>query len=163
MEKEIWKTVDDFPNYEVSNIGNVRNKKTGRILKSAVGSHGYPVVNLFKDGDKKQYNKCVHRLIAEGFLGKQDGLDVNHIDGNKKNNNLLNLEFCTRQKNVEHAIKNGLNNRKTTVKIVETGEQFDSMTDCAKHIQGDMKLISACIRGCQHTHRGYHFELVDIK
>ena len=67
----------------------------------------------------------MHRLVAEGFLGKQDGLDVNHIDGNKKNNNLLNLEFCTRQKNVEHAIKNGLNNRKTPVKIVETGEIFD--------------------------------------
>ena len=136
---ELWLAIPDYPNYEVSSNGRVKNKTTNKILKQA-DVKGYRRVVLCDE--KGHHPKSVHRLVADTFL-----------------------EWCTSSENRIHAFQTGLQrpSQNKHVKIVETGEQFDSMTDCAKHIQGDMKLISACIRGCQHTHRGYHFELVDIK
>ena len=160
---ELWLAIPDYPNYEVSSNRRVKNKTTNKILKQA-DVKGYRRVVLCDE--KGHHPKSVHRLVADTFYdGEHDGLEVNHIDGDKANNFIANLEWCTSSENRIHAFQTGLQrpSQNKHVKIVETGEQFNSMTDCAKHIQGDMKLISACIRGCQHTHRGYHFELVDIK
>lgn len=101
---EFWKEVRDHPNYEVSNLGNVRNKKTGRMLRANPNRpDGYHRVGI--DG-KHQY---VHRLVADTFYdGDHSHLDVNHIDGNKSNNALPNLEWCTRKENIQHAFINGL-------------------------------------------------------
>lgn len=111
MEK--WVTIKDHPNYEVSNQGNVRNKRTGRILKPLLNqAEGYHRVAL--DGQKYY----IHRLVADAFYdGDHQGLDVNHIDGNRLNNNLSNLEWCTRQENIKHAYINGLK-YPTVVKVV---------------------------------------------
>lgn len=102
MEK--WLDIRDCPKYEVSNRGNVRNKKTGRILQPHLNrANGYCRVNI---GGKHRY---IHRLVAETFYdGTGRKLDVNHIDGNKENNNLSNLEWVTRQENIKHALINGL-------------------------------------------------------
>lgn len=90
---ESWLTIVNHPNYEVSSLGNVRNKRTGRMLLPQLNyQHGYLRVCI----DGKRY--YVHRLVASVFYdGDIDGKDVNHIDGNKRNNAIWNLEICTRK------------------------------------------------------------------
>ena len=102
--KEYWLDIRDEDKYEVSNLGNVRNKKTGRILKPQLNrSNGYQRVNMHGK------HKYIHRLVADTFFeGDHGNLDVNHIDGNKQNNWLSNLEWCTRKENIQHAFINGL-------------------------------------------------------
>lgn len=103
---EVWTDVYEDPNYEVNNFGEVRNKETGRMLTPQLNYEGgYHRVTL--SGGRKQY---VHRIVASSFLAFDDyaNLDVNHKDGNKLNNNINNLEWCTRKENLAHASKNGL-------------------------------------------------------
>ena len=100
---EIWKTINSSPNYEVSNLGSVRNTKTGKMLKVATNNSGYKLVCL-SNNNKKQTG-YVHRLVAEAFINTN--LDtrtsvVNHIDGDKSNNTIKNLEWATYTDNAMH-------------------------------------------------------------
>ena len=98
---EEYKPILDYPSYEVSNLGNVRNIKTGRILKSGIGNHGYKIVVLCKDG--KPISKTIHRLVAETFIPNPNNLPIiDHIDRDKTNNVVSNLRW------VNHS-ENGLN------------------------------------------------------
>lgn len=99
---EIWKTVDAFPNYKVSNKGRLKSIKTGKILSPSPTRSGYINTLLYKEG--KPINVKVHRLVAEAFIPNTNNLPVvNHIDRNKANNEVTNLEWCTQQHNAEHA------------------------------------------------------------
>lgn len=158
---ERWLPIKDFPCYNISNNGRVRNIKTGRILKTNINSHGYLIVCLRKNN--KQYTKSIHRLIADAFYdGNHVGLDVNHIDGNKLNNHLSNLEFCTRQENIQHAFDNGLKKPSRTIKIrvVETGEIYDSIRECGRALNCNQSDICKCLSGKYETCKGYHFEKI---
>ena len=166
-KKEIWKTVDGYPRYQVSNQGNVRNSSTEHILKPWIAA-GYNYVGLRNEHGRR--NMIVHRLVADAFVDRASGkTEVNHIDGNKLNNIATNLEWCSHSENTRHAIRTGLftpyklpphaGDRKP-VRIIETGETFESLTECAKHIRGFKTAISACLRGKVKTHMGYHFEEV---
>lgn len=97
MEDEIWKTIEEFPNYAISNKGEVINKKTKRILKqSNVG--GYLKVSLF-DNEKKTI-KSIHKLLANTFISNPDNLPiVDHIDNDTMNNSLENLRWASRSLN----------------------------------------------------------------
>ncbi len=110
---EKWVTARHYPNYEVSSMGQVRNKKTGKLLKPSLNKPGgYLRVGL----DKKHV--YVHRLVADSFYdGNHAKMDVNHIDGNKLNNTLPNLEWLTRKQNINHAYIHGLK-YPSTIKIV---------------------------------------------
>lgn len=112
--EEIWKQIDyGNGNYYVSNLGNIKNdvlmlgfegrrKRFSRLMKPWDNGYGYQVVSL-RFGDKKK-NFYVHRLVAEYFIGKiPKDYQVHHIDYNKKNNALSNLEICTRQQNVDYS------------------------------------------------------------
>ena len=165
MEKEIWKTVDDFPNYEVSNLGNVRNKKTGHFMKQTIGREG-SYLGVYLSNNGKENTQRVHRLVAEAFLGKHPGLMVNHIDGNKLNNHLDNLEWCTAKENNNHAIKIGLNKpgayQKRPIRIVETGEIFDGVVECAEAVGGDFRNVYRSLNSEPHyAVNGLHFEYAD--
>ncbi len=162
---EIWKTIDDYPNYEISSIGRVKNKKTNKILKPYIHrDDGYDSVTL--RNHTGQHTKKIHRLVAETFYEcSRDDLEVNHIDGNKKNNFVGNLEWCTRSENMSHAFSNNLIKisekagiPRKKVQIIETGEIFNSLHDCAKQINGRVSNIIGCLIGRQKTHRGYHFK-----
>lgn len=105
--KEIWKDIPDFPNYQISNLGNVINKTTNKVRKCIVNKCGYYQLKLNNNGKYKMF--LVHRLVAQAFIPNSDNLlEVNHIDCNKQNNCVDNLEWCTRSKNILHAYKNNM-------------------------------------------------------
>jgi hypothetical protein len=113
MEIIQWKTIKGFSNYEASNTGLIRSldyKRSGKvqILKPAKSKDGY-LKTMLKSDDSKYHSKPIHYFITLAFFGEREkGLEVNHIDGNKDNNNIKNLEYCTHSKNCLHAIKNKL-------------------------------------------------------
>lgn len=102
---EQWKDIPGFENkYQISNTGAVksscRNKEI--IMSPALNTFGYPKVGLYKDS--KYTSATVHRLVAEAFIDNPDNKpQINHIDGNKANNNVSNLEWCTNSENMQHA------------------------------------------------------------
>lgn len=157
---ETWIWVADFPNYEVGDLGHIRNVKTKRILKPRNG-HEYPRVTLYNQNGPA--DKQVHRLVARAFCsGYREGLDVNHKDGCKHNNNADNLEWCTRSENLRHAYGSGLKKPSgpydiREIMVAETGEKYRSIRECARAIGGDEAPISRCLTGKQKTHKGYHF------
>lgn len=173
VEKEIWKVINGFPNYEVSNIGRVRSNFPGRgyrILKPELDKYGYKKLNIFKNG--KKYTKTVHRLVAETFLGKQEGLQVNHIDGVKTNNHINNLEWVTPSENTRHAFRLGLATvhvpepQKRPIRIIETGEVFDSVADCGRAINYDSSAILKSMKAEYPNNKscnGLHFEFIDTE
>lgn len=106
--EEIWKPVIGFDGlYEVSNLGRVKSIKFNKekILKPQDNGRGYLTVHIRNfEYDKKHY---IHRIVAETFLEKKDGKnEVNHIDCNKNNNCLNNLEWCTKEYNFIHKMIN---------------------------------------------------------
>ena len=105
--KEIFKKVPNYSNYSVSNLGIVRNDKKGKTLQYNILKNGYARVDLCNVYGAKHFS--VHRLVASLFI--ENPLNkpfVNHIDGNKVNNKVTNLEWCTEQENTLHALETGL-------------------------------------------------------
>jgi len=86
--------VIDFPNYLIYPDGRVQNKKSKRYIKAKMGTNGYLYVGLWKNNKGKNHN--IHRLIALHYISNPENKPfINHIDGNKLNNNIGNLEWCT--------------------------------------------------------------------
>ena len=173
----IWKEIKDFPNYEVSNKGQVRNVKTGRMLKPYVnlgGGKGYYKVRLTSEPYKtKQF--FVHRLVAEAFIPKEkeEYTDVNHIDENKLNNNVDNLEWCTRSYNTSygsaqkrHSATYKKNKGKDIVKYDLGGrelERFDTIVKAALSIEdGKAQSLSVVLNNdSKQTYKGYIWRFED--
>ena len=113
MEQEHWTPIERFNGeYEVSNLGRVRSMKkyrgaTGRIMPQTIQRKGYYAVTCWMNN--KAICVKVHRLVIETFKPNPDSLPcINHIDGNKLNNHIDNLEWCTYQQNMQHAVRTGL-------------------------------------------------------
>lgn len=116
--EEVWKAFREG-NYQVSNLGNVKNTKTGKLKTPSKSDNGYLIFGHFSNGNR--LNVLVHRAVAECFLGKYpEGCEVNHKDGNKLNNRLTNLEYVTRSENLIHATRMGLNQLPTSKARGET-------------------------------------------
>ena len=97
---EVWRSISGYVEYQVSNIGRVRNASTGKILKCRYRGKkkNYLAVALYKDG--KQTNYSVHRLVANEFIPNPENKEqVDHIDGNKENNTFTNLRWATNSEN----------------------------------------------------------------
>lgn len=94
---EVYRQVEDYDNYEISNIGNIRNSITGKILKQKCRK-GYKAIDLWKQNTMKTFG--VHRLVAIAFLDNPNNKPVvDHIDGDKLNNNVENLRWATLSEN----------------------------------------------------------------
>lgn len=137
---EIWKDIPGYENfYKVSNLGNIKSlKRPGakeKLLKGEIDQDGYIRITLAKNGKTKKYK--AHRLVMMAFNNTNDSsLQINHIDGNKKNNKLENLEWCTASYNTRHSYINNLNKTKgfkTIIKNKITGQEkeYRSMRDAS--------------------------------
>lgn len=112
-----WKTIKDFPRYQISNDGLVRTdylcgSKKGtvgeyRYLARTKNNNGYLCVQLYNKTKRKKI--YIHQLVATYFLNQKPNQCVNHKDGNKLNNSIDNLEWCTYRDNSKHAYATGLN------------------------------------------------------
>lgn len=164
---EQWKTIEGYE-YEVSSEGRIRNKKTGRILKPAKNSSGYLQVVLCKNGKKKSL--FVHRLVADVWIPNPDNLpQVNHINENKEDNRVENLEWCTRQYNINHGTR-GERQSKTRkekgscckkVYCYELDKTFDSISEAGRKTGATREGILRCCQGKQKTTGGMHWKYVD--
>lgn len=107
MEKYI--IINEFNNYAISNFGNVKNVKKNKILTPYLNVNGYLTYTFCQNGIKKTFR--IHRLVALYFIDNPNNLPyVNHKDGNKTNNSVENLEWCTAQENDHHVRRTGLKN-----------------------------------------------------
>ena len=96
--QEEWRSISGYMNYQVSNVGRIRNIDTGRILKPGTNTTGYLQIWLCKEQIYKFY--CVHRLVAQEFIENPENKScVDHIDLNKQNNNITNLRWASRSEN----------------------------------------------------------------
>jgi len=100
-EIEYWKKIKGYENYSISTKGRIRNDKYNRILKQSIGLGGYYRVVLWKNNISK--SMFVHKLVLETFVTKDKKNISNHIDNDKKNNNIENLEYAIPQ---EHQLHN---------------------------------------------------------
>lgn len=162
-KSEKWCPVNEFPNYQISDQGRVKSNITGQILRPR-NCRGYNRVTMYKDGHRS--DKFIHRLVGETFIDNPlNKKEINHIDGDKLNNSVMNLEWCTRSENIKHAFttnlkypSGGLPNKK--LKVVETGNIYESAYECAKNMNLDQAHINHCLVGQRKSHKGYHFEYV---
>jgi hypothetical protein len=119
--QEEWKSLTKYNNYEISNTGKFRNRKTGRTLKTFLHENGYFYITIAPFGRQgKKVSLKIHRLVAEAFIDNPENKPfINHKDGIKTNNDISNLEWVTNQENVKHAYDTGL-------AVAKKGEDHES-------------------------------------
>ena len=130
---EEWKDIEEEgikSIYEISNFGRIRNKLTNNILIGDINSVGYRRVLLSRN-DSKSKKFLVHRLVAKYFISIDNlNLVVNHIDGNKQNNRVDNLEWCTRSENDLHAYQHNLRKSNSAKSVLCNGKEYSSIKEC---------------------------------
>jgi len=185
---EIWKDIKNYEGlYQVSNLGNVRglrfinnivNKEKIHGISITTQNSGYLKVMLYKDGKPK--NVMVHRLVAEAFIDNPENKkQINHKDGNKHNNCVTNLEWCSKSENMRHAFKMGLataqakgkfgseNPKAISVNMIdkETGniiKKFNSIIDATHYLGKSCSgHICNCCKGKLKSAYGYKWEYAD--
>ena len=157
---EIWKPMRNFPSYDCSSEGRIRNIRTQKILRPQITDRGYEQICLRKNN--QQYTVRVHRVIAETFLGNHPGMDVRHRDNNRLNNNIDNLYWSTRKETINDSFERGdrLPNHRTQVRVIETGEVYESVSACSRDTGCARSDIFKCMAGTIPHVKGFHFERV---
>lgn len=157
--KQVWKTINGYEGlYQVNNLGQIKSLNFGRtgkqgLLKTTINKHGYECVHLSKNkGDQILF---VHVLVAKAFIDNPNPsikTQVNHIDGNKLNNHLDNLEWVSPKENTNHAIKNGLRERMPIRNPKGKSNKF-SKTIGQYSKQGDLIKVWFCISDAARFYR----------
>ena len=155
---EIWKDIKGYEGlYQVSNLGKIRNKY--KEIKQQTDNIGYKNVILSKNNKRK--TKKVHRLVAETFIDNANNLPaVNHINGNKSDNKVSNLEWITYKDNSIHAVLNGLIKTKKVL-CIEKGKTYYSIHEAAKDTNTFNGHIVKVCKGERKTTGGYHWKYLE--
>lgn len=169
--KELWKEIPGYNgDYFVSNKGKVKSYKNGaRIMKPSYSSKNSPYqqVQLYKNGKYK--TEKIHRLVAGSFIPNPEQKKVvNHKDGNPKNNNVKNLEWCTLSENTLHSwhvLGRPYGGFKRKIKCIETGKIYPSLSSCARELgvnpSGVHKALNNRTKnGSPYKCCGKHFEYI---
>lgn len=179
--EEIWEYIPNFPDYQVSNLGNVRSLDRkikqwnrfdnieriyiGKLLKPKITNRGYLSVGLTINGKTKHC--LIHRLVAKCFLDNFDErLTVDHIDCNKLNNNVDNLQMVTIKKNIQLSYEKHLHN------LTKVGqydlqdnllEIYESVADASRKNNCSSQLIKNCCDNKKHclTGKGYKWKYIE--
>lgn len=156
--QEIWKLIDEKipPIYQISNYGRVRKEiyKDEYAILRLSKSGGYITISI----EGKQFR--VHTLVAKAFLDNPLNKPyVNHKDGNKQNNSVDNLEWCTPSENTQHAYATGLTKYKPIV-CIETGQVFGCTSACAYYLGIPSETIASAVNN-NHPCFGNHFKYID--
>lgn len=153
-----WKTIEGYENYEVSTAGQVRNKSTGRILKQCENGVGYLKIHI------KTKFFLVHRLVATAFIPNPNNLtDVNHINEDKHDNRVENLEWVSHGNNIRHGMRTEKQAKAAGKKVYckELDQVFDSISEAARETGCDKSQIVRVCKGKSNICKGFHFEYLD--
>lgn len=172
---ERWSQIPNT-HYSISSEGRVRNDETNKMKSIDATSDGYNKVDLYSNGNRTSVR--VHRLVAEAFIPNPNELpQINHIDGNKENNNVKNLEWVNNSQNMIHAYRTGLETPHPTygmrghknpnggrkgipIFCVETNQTFSSAAEAERITGISDSCICDCLKGkCDHAHH-LHFKYV---
>jgi hypothetical protein len=164
---ERWIDAIGYPRYKVSQIGSVYDTLTGNLIAAGPDKNGYLRVHIWSPyGERKTVS--VHRLVAGSFydIDPDEFYDseVNHINGNKADCSVWNLEFLDRSGNMLHAFTNGLAVPvfpAQRIRCVETGMIFESTGQADRYLGVSNGSVSKTIRGIQPTCRGFTFEIIE--
>lgn len=146
-----WVDIKGYENkYAISNEGYVKNVKTGKILKPGRNKKGYLQVCLYKNG---KHTCKIHRLVANHFLPDNNGCkQINHIDNNKENNNVNNLEWCDCQYNIDYTLSKKVFQYTTEGMIIHV---WKSCSEAGRYLNKNPSLICRCCKGKCKTAYGY--------
>jgi len=155
--EEIWKKIDGFSNYEVSNLGRVRNLKRNTYLKGGTNPKGYKSITI-QDDSLEYKTFSLHKLVALLFIPNPNNYsEINHIDENKSNNCADNLEWCTRSYNINYGTRND-NLKKPIIQYSLSGKyikEWDSISTASRDMNLDRSSISLCCLGVYRKSQGY--------
>ena len=167
---EIWKWVDGYKKlYRISNKGQVYSYSSNKYKIPVITMNGYEYAHLWKDNKRKA--KSIHRLVAKTFLPQIKGKNyINHIDGNKRNNDISNLEWCTFSENMKHGYDIGLykarkgkDNSQSKPVVCFNGYElvktFESVNDAIRHTGN--KTISTVCKGKKDKAAGHRWMYKD--
>lgn len=152
------------PKYFICDKGFVISIAKGlKILYPRIDKEGYIRCYIRDIASNKRKDYKLHRLVAEYFIDNpNDYKIVNHIDGDKTNNKVENLEWCTQSENVSHGYKTGLNHSKKCPVLCTTNNRvYASQLEASKELNISRKSISLILKGEVYSLKGLHFEYVD--
>lgn len=176
---ELWKDIKEYEGlYQVSNLGNIKSldkkdslgrKVKGKKMKPIKRKDGYLDITLHKNGKGKHF--LLHRLIAEAFIeNKNNSNEINHIDENKTNNKVENLEWCNRSYNINYGLAN--KNRRITLlnkrgkRIIQYDKNgniikiYPSLMQVVRELNLGKSHLSQACNGKRKTCGGYHWKYV---
>jgi hypothetical protein len=158
MKNEIWKQIEGFGRYSISNLGNIASN---RILKAHIGNHGFKCITLLNNGVRKTF--LIHRLVAKAFIDNPNNyLDVDHKNFDKLNNDVDNLCWTNDLINNRALFVSGRMKgnfiSSGAIRCIETGIEFGSVKECCKVMGLPYASVWSCVNGKQSVVQGYKFE-----